>query len=178
MSRKIVPALIALCMIGCVPLSAWAGPRPLSDDELDVIYAQGIFVNLDVHIAFPGVSNFSLPSTGLSLPDKIGANLGGIGVLDTAGPSAGGSGAGATGGSNSAINSPAANGRGAGNLLPAGLNFVGPGPNGLTISASHAAISMSINVLVANNSTIGGNVVQNSTSFPTNLLFSIGGFSP
>ena len=178
MSRKMVPALIALCMIGCVPLSAWAGPRLLSDDELDVIYAQGIFVNLDVHIAFPGVSNFSLPSTGLSLPDKIGANLGGIGVLDTAGSSAGGSSPGVTGGSNSAINAPAANGSGANNLLPAGLNFVGPGPNGLTISASHAAISMSINVLVANNSTIGGNVVQNSTSFPTNLLFSIGGFSP
>jgi hypothetical protein len=178
MSRKMVPALIALFMIGSVPLSAWAGPRPLSDDELDVIYAQGIFVNLDVHIAFPGVSNFSLPSIGLSLPDKMGANLGGIGVLDTSGPSAGGSSPGATGGSNSAINSPAANGSGASNLLPAGLNFIGPGPNGLTISASHAAISMSINVLVANNSTIGGNVVQNSTSFPTNLLFSIGSFSP
>jgi hypothetical protein len=159
MATKMVLALALLFIIGFVPPCAWAGPRLLSDNELDAVWAQGIFVNIDLHIAFPGTASFSLPGSQLSLPDKVGASLGGI---RSQGPGS----------------MPANGGGGASGALPAGLNSIGPGPNGLIISASHAAISMSVNVLVANNSTIGGNVIQNSTSYPTNLLFSIATFSP
>jgi hypothetical protein len=159
MSTKMVPALALLFVIGLVPLCAWAGPRLLSDNELDAVYAQGIFVNIDLHIAFPGGASFSGPGNQLALPDKVGASLGAIG---SQGPGS----------------MPANGGNGTTGPLPPGLNSIGPGPNGFIISASHAAISMSINVLVANNSTIGGSVIQNSTSYPTNLLFSIATFSP
>jgi hypothetical protein len=159
MATKMVSALVLLFIIGFVPPCAWAGPRLLSDNELDAVYAQGIFVNIDLHIAFPGSASFSLPGNQLSLPDKVGASLGDIGAQR---PST----------------MPANGGSGANGALPPGLNSIGPGPNGLVISASHAAISMSVNVLVANNSTIGGNVIQNSTSYPTNLIFSIATFSP
>jgi hypothetical protein len=151
--------LALLFIIGLVPPCAWAGPRLLSDNELDAVYAQGIFVNIDLHIAFPGVAGFSVPGNHLSLPDKVGASLGDIGAQRPA-------------------SMPANGGGGVNGTLPAGLNSIGSGPNGLIIGASHAAISMSVNVLVANNSTIGGNVIQNSTSYPTNLLFSIATFSP
>ena len=62
-----------------------------------------------------------------------------------------------------------------------GVNLSGnalQGAGGLSINAATAAISMTVNVVLANNSIVGGNIIQNTSSLPTNLVFSFPSFSP
>ena len=75
MFNKMRGALVFLLSILALP--AWAGPGVLTDEEMDGIYAQGVVINLDIHLGFPGGNSFSLPSFDLSLPVRGGANPGG-----------------------------------------------------------------------------------------------------
>jgi hypothetical protein len=144
MISKIRRALILLLMFGFLPVPAWGALTLLTDDEMDGIYAQGVVINLDIHLGFPE-GTLSLPPFDLSHPIGRGTSPG-----STAFPGS-------------------------------GINHVGnplPGGTGLTINAATAAISLTVNVVMANNSNIGGNIIQNSSSFPTNLFFAVASFSP
>jgi hypothetical protein len=46
------------------------------------------------------------------------------------------------------------------------------GNSGMIINAPNSAISISVNVVVLNNSTVAGDILQSSNSYPTNAFFS------
>lgn len=91
---KIKRVLIMVLMMGLYPLIGWAAPMEMTDTELDAIYAQGIFVDINVSVNLPGGGLFNMPSFNIPFPDMAGVkgslNGGGAGSISVS-PTTGGS---------------------------------------------------------------------------------------
>jgi len=178
-------------LISIYPVAAWAGPALMDDEEMENVYAKGIFVDFDINIALPGGSSFSMPNVPVSIPSPgvISSGNGSTANLSASTPSSpvGSVSVPASGGipvaSSGSMGSPSINVAtpGTKNFQP---NFLGTpgiilsdnamsGNSGMIINAPSAAISLILNVVVLNNSTIGGNVFQTSTSNPVSLMLNV-----
>lgn len=157
--------LIMVLIVGLYPLVGWAkGPVLLTDEDMDGIYARGIWVNFDINITLPGGNTLSVPSINIpdiSKPGNVGAVPGGIRSVTATKQSAD------PGNSGSSVyhNTP-----GSGILV---TDNAMQGNSGLIINAPNSAVSMSISVVVLNNSTVTGDILQSSNSYPTNLFLSL-----
>ena len=70
--KTAIVAIIMVAFLGVSPVTGWAEPVPLTDLEMDAIYAQGIFVDLNINIAMPNGSTLSMPGVNVPLPDMPG----------------------------------------------------------------------------------------------------------
>lgn len=196
--RPVKLFLLIVLIVGLFPVMGWAGgPNLLTDEDMDGIYAQGIWVNFEINIALPGGNTLSVPSItipDISMPGNLGSTSGNIGSVTS--PSA-----------NATAPDPVQNNTsqtgtnqtspsvvsGANTSSP--VNAVSPvyqssypgagiqisdsamqGNSGMIINAPNSAVSMSISVVVLNNSTVTGNILQSSQSYPTNLFVSLKSF--
>jgi hypothetical protein len=203
--RPLKLLLIMVLIGGGIPVIGWAGgPTVLADEDLDDIYAQGIWVNFEINIALPGGHTLSVPSITLpdiTMPNNVAVVPANGGSVDEAIPTSGTAAIPVTGqtspsGVSDDGNSSVA-GIGATGTSAAGtsavttetvssayqLSYPGAGifvtdnamqgNSGFIINAPNSAISMSISVVVLNNSTVNGNILQSTNSYPTNLFLSM-----
>ncbi len=209
--KPIKVLLIMVLIVGLFPVIGWAGPSLLTDDDMDGIYAKGIWVNFEINIALPGGNTLSVPFSNMSNMASLG-NIGGTGggvenvsvstPSSTSNPATGQStpsvvSAPATGQSTPSVLSAPATSQStpsatSGNTTSSPANTASPvyeysspgsgfivtgnamqGNSGLMINAPNSAVSMTISVVVLNNSTVGGNIIQSSNSYPTNLFLSL-----
>lgn len=67
--KPVAVAIIMVAFLGVCSVGAWAEPVPLTDAEMDEIFAQGIFVDLSINIAMPNGSNLVMPGFEVPFPD-------------------------------------------------------------------------------------------------------------
>lgn len=201
--RPVKLFLLIVLIVGFFPVIGWAGgPNLLTDEDMDGIYAKGIWVNFEINIALPGGNTLSVPSItipDISMPGNLGGTLG-TGTSGTIGKVT-------SSPVNSTVPEPVQNNTnqtGTNQTSPAAVagantsspvNAVSPvykssypgagiqisdsamqGNSGMIINAPNSAVSMSISVVVLNNSTVSGDILQSSQSYPTNLFVSLKSF--
>jgi len=204
--RPVKLFLLIVLIVGFYPVIGWAGgPKLLTDEDMDGIYAKGIWVNFEINIALPGGNSLSVPAItipDISMPGKVGGTSGGIASVNVPKPqvntATANTGQTTTGQTSPSVNTPTA---GTGQSSPAvvsGANTSSPvsavtpvyqssypgagiqisdsamqGNSGMIINAPNSAVSMSISVVVLNNSTVTGDILQSTNSYPTNLFLSL-----
>jgi hypothetical protein len=198
--RPVKLFLLIVLIVGFFPVIGWAGgPNLLTDEDMDGIYAQGFSaqLNFDINIVLPGGNTLSVPP--FTIPDfSMPGNLGGTSgnITSVASPSNNST------VPDSVPNNTSQTGTnqttpatvsGANTSSP--VNATSPvyqsgypgagiqisdsamqGNSGMIINAPNSAVSMSISVVVLNNSTVAGNIIQSSQSYPTNLFVSLKSF--
>jgi hypothetical protein len=143
--------LLIVLIVGFFPVIGWAGgPNLLTDEDMDGIYAQGFSAHLyfDINIVLPGGNTLSLPPLAVSGANTSSPDNATSPVYQSGYPGAG-----------IQISDSAMQGN-----------------SGMIINAPNSAVSMSISVVVLNNSTVAGNILQSSQSYPTNLFVSLKSF--
>lgn len=192
-------------IVGFFPVIGWAGAGPslLADEDMDGIYAKGIWVNFEINIALPGGGTLSVPSINLpeiTMPNNTGGYPGGIESVTVTPTNSSGSTSSSTpvtpppvasvaptSSSTSVTPPPVAS------VVPASSSvqeasadyqYSSPGSgvfvadsamqgnSGLIINAPNSAVSMTISVVVLNNSYVVGDILQSTKSYPTNLFLS------
>jgi hypothetical protein len=179
--RPVKLLLLFVLIVGFFPVIGWAGgPKLLTDEDMDGIYAKGIWLNFDIDIALPGGNSFSVPS--FTMPGNVGGISGGNISGNATNPSVNTSTANAgqtstsqTTPSTTSETNTSSPGNYAFNYPGAGIQISDSamqGNSGMIINAPNSAVSMSISVVVLNNSTVAGDILQSSNSYPTNLFMS------
>ena len=194
--RPVKLFLLIVLIVGFFPVIGWAGgPNLLTDEDMDGIYAQGFsaHLNFDINIVLPGGNTLSLPP--FTIPEfSMPGNLGGISgnITSVASPSNNSTVPDSVSQTGTNQTNPAAV-SGANTSSPdnatspvyqsgypgAGIQISDSamqGNSGMIINAPNSAVSMSISVVVLNNSTVTGNILQSSQSYPTNLFVSLKSF--
>jgi hypothetical protein len=199
-------AIIAIVMVAflCVcPAGAWAELEPLTDAEMDEIYAQGIFVDFNINIIMPRGPDMAwsrsktpipnMPSMRGNSSDGISGSISVVPAGETATHSINPKPA-ESNGSNQSVpvnqSMPVAtaaaapeNGNSTANntILPStpavsiAENSMGNN-SGLIITAPGAAVSLQINVAVFNNSVLNGDFMQSAQSSMKTFAFSFSSF--
>lgn len=187
--KPIKRVLIMILMMGLYPLIGWAAPMDMTDDELDAIYAQGIFVDINVSVNLPGGGMLNMPSFNIPFPDipgVTGSLNNGNGSISVSPTNNGSTSVGGSTGTTTptppvtTVSTPTNSSptpSSTPNVIPiaAGVSITEgamQGNSGLIINAPAAAVSLVVNVAVFNNSVLNGNLSQNVNSLPTTLIMS------
>jgi hypothetical protein len=171
--KTVAVAIIMVAFLGVCSVGAWAEPVPLTDAEMDAIFAQGIFVDLSINIAMPNGSNLVMPGFEVPFPQMPGlsgnSSHGASGAISVAPVSNTATAPSNTGTPNTVIMPTAA-------AVSVGNNSMNDN-SGLVINAPQAAVSILLNVAVFNNSTLNGDFMQSATSEVRTFSFSFSSFN-
>jgi hypothetical protein len=177
-------------------VKGWAEPVLLTDVEMDAIYAQGIFVDLNIDIVMPNGTNLVMPGIEVPLPNmpgvtgnSAGGNTGTMSIAPvnhpttaSNSPSPGGPST-TSGGTTVAAAAPASGGSPTNTLIVPTASAVSIGDNsmtgnsGLIITAPGAAVSILLNIAVFNNSSLNGDFMQSASSKVNTFSFAFSSFN-